>query len=62
MLTTEDGVASRTYVYVPDGTPIRVRRHEGDDIVAVRFGDERLVLEFAEDIVQQVVEALAAGG
>lgn len=61
MFMTEEGVGSRTYVHVPGGAAIHVRRREDDDIVSVRFDDERLVLEFEDDVVPRVVEALTAG-
>lgn len=61
MFLTQEGTRSRTYVHVQADTEIHVRRHEGDDIVSVRFDDERLVLEFDEEVLPRVVEALTAG-
>jgi hypothetical protein len=60
MFAKHQDVESRTYVHVAHGAAIRVRRYReaADDIISVRFGDERLVPEFDEGILPRLVEAL----
>ena len=61
MFAKHEEVDSRTYVHVAHDASIRVRRYreEGlDEIISVRFGDERLVLELDEGVLPRLVEAL----
>jgi hypothetical protein len=61
MLDRPETLVSHTYVHLPNGTPIDVIRHvaeEEDDILAVRFGDEGLVLEIEEGLLPSLHEAL----
>ncbi len=61
MFARPEEVESRTYVQVAHDAEIHARRYreEGDDVISLRFGDERLVLELDVRVLPRLVEALS---